>query len=82
MTRLRLTCGNCKYLAKYPYVTCDIGVESETFYLDKEETIFSSRPIFAYECKKARQLKEKEMSDEEYQDLMKENDRLKNEYKS
>ncbi len=54
MIKLKRDCGNCKHLCTYPVVCCDIGVPTQTYYLDKENTAFGCRPKFAYECKAKR----------------------------
>jgi hypothetical protein len=55
MVRLRKDCGNCKFLCTYPFICCDKNVETETYYLDREKTVFGCRPKYAYECKKKRE---------------------------
>ena len=60
MIKLKFDCVNCKYLCMYPSVCCDIGVETQCFYIDKEETTFRCRPKYAVECKNARLLKQNE----------------------
>lgn len=57
MKRLRAknSCGRCSYWAGFPYVHCALNCDMETFYVDKEETVFDCKPRNPIDCRDKRQ---------------------------
>ena len=56
--RIKKICGRCEFWRGFPYVHCELDCDLDTYYIDKEQTIFDCKPTKPKQCKYRRQEQE------------------------